>query len=98
MEDAAEKEPRNDVAANQALNIERHLADAPAGEPDFVGARQLRRDLGAGIAGAGQEHIACLQLRGIAIIARMQLPNCGIEVAREGGDARFLDNWRWRPG
>ena len=55
-----------------------------------VAVRQLERDLGARVAGTDDENVAVLELRGIAVLARMQLHDPRIEVGRKLRNARDL--------
>ena len=57
-----------------------------AGEPDAMAARDLHRDLGARVAGADNQHAALAQLRRVAVVARMQLDDRRVELARKRGE------------
>ncbi len=64
-------------------------------------AGDVEGDLGARVAGTDDEHRAGPQLRGIAVLARMKLPDVGFELAREVGHAGFVvgaggDDDLWR--
>src|SRR5204862_3088783 len=81
-------EPVEDVAAEQPA---RQVARIAAGEPHSAVARQLERDLRAGVAGADDEHRPVGEIEWRAVVARVELMDALVESCRDGGNVRPLE-------
>src|SRR5262249_28938484 len=66
-----------------SLDPDGDLALVPAGEPRAVGRRHIHCDVRPGIPGADEKNAARLELRRIAVSARVHLHDARIELGRE---------------
>ena len=64
------------------------LAAVAAGQGGGVGLRELVGDVGARVRGADDQHRTVAELARAAVLARVQLEDPGVELARERGDQR----------
>ena len=71
------------VTRDERLDPERHRAGLLAGQPGRMVADDFHRNVGPGVADADQQHRALPQLRGVAVVLRVQLHNSVVEVRGE---------------
>jgi hypothetical protein len=87
---ADEAHDGEDEACHGRAMLERDLATGAARQPRTVSARDLERDLRAGVAGADHEDCPVAQLGRVPVVARVQLDDLSVQILGELGNT-------WRP-
>ena len=87
-----ERAPRKTDPPAPALDRHRELAGVRAREDDIVRRRRLVGDVRARVARADDEHRPVLELRQVAVVARVELGDARVELARELGRVRPLED------
>ena len=72
------REPdREHEARGAALDPDREVARMPAGQQYWVCGGNLERDVYSAVPGPDDEYWSRAELAGIAVLRRVQLPDCG---------------------
>ena len=90
MKHHAQHETAQGQTRGEAVDSKRHVAGVRPCQPGLVERRCLSRDLGARVADAHDQRVARRQLRGVAVLQRVELNDLWRQLCGERRNARAL--------